>query len=213
MKHIFELSSRPDLKIDPISKHNLLINFFETLPEPWKLNSNQVPIPEFGDHFVAIVNLDKFLGKGIKCSVFYRYRNMLEDNASDDDRVYIEFNSKKVDFHYLVDVIFPKMVEVFNAYKGIIYNEQLMFVDFEKSRNKNLRETIYRFYPVNFLDEQLCQRALRLTSKQVADKLDKQVEKVEIYNAGVLIIGTSKALDVQESNEFDLKIRNLLGVK
>jgi hypothetical protein len=84
---------------------------------------------------------------------------------------------------------------------------------FEKSRNKNLREAIIRFYPVSFLDEQLCLRTLGLTSKQVFDKLDSQVEKVEFFNGGVLIIGSSNALDVQESNELDLKIRNLLSVK
>jgi hypothetical protein len=131
MKHIFELSSRPDLNETPESKHNSLINFIGTLSDPWKLNNNNISFPGFGDHFVAIVNLDKFLGKGIKCSVFYRYRNMLEDNASDDDRIYIEFNSNKIDYKYLVDIVFPGMVDVFNAYRGGIYHEELMFVDFE----------------------------------------------------------------------------------
>jgi hypothetical protein len=138
---------------------------------------------------------------------------MLKDNSSDDDHMQVEFNPLKVDFKELVNHIFKRYIDFFGAYTASIFNEELIYVDFEKSRNKNLRETIYRFYPVSFLDEELCMRALKLTPKQVSQRLGGHVESVELFGNGVIIIGSSKPLTAQESDEIDSEIRKLLIVQ
>jgi hypothetical protein len=123
MKTIFEVNSRTTLKESAEEKHIKTVNLLNSLPHPWGISKDiDIPFPGFGKEFIASATLSKFLGNGIKMSVFYRYRNRLEDDDSCDDRMFIEFNSNKIDYSDLVTTIFRKFVIGFNAYTADIFN-------------------------------------------------------------------------------------------
>jgi len=155
--------------------------------------------------------MNKHFGRGIKCSIFYQYRNLLQDHSLQDDRMYLEFDPKKVDYADLADNILPAYVDIFESYRAVIYDEELLFADFEKSRNVNLRETILRFYPICFYDEELCLRSLHNPVSEIFDRLIQNNIKVSILGNGIFINYSSKFFTVQEADEFDSKISTILN--
>jgi len=210
MKFIFELCARSTNEEAEI-KHDSLILFLKQINKPWGIENNiSVPFPGFGKEITAICILNKFIGKGIKCLISYRYRNMLRNDPSCDDKIYYEFDLKKVDYKELVTDLFPKYILAFNSYRARILPEELIYLDFNKSRNKNLRETIIRFYPVMFLDNELCARAIKMSPVTVYEKLKGVVEKVELIGTGIFIIASFNALSIDDCNKFDTTIRALL---
>jgi hypothetical protein len=210
MKHIFELNARVSLSGSAQEKHFQLVTSLNALKGPWGISTKDIPFPGFGKESVAYVSLKKYFGQGIDCGIFYRYRNLLDDNSLSDDRMYIEFNSSKIDYIDFCKNVFPAYVIMFNAYRGIVCPKEISFLDFEKSRNVNLRDTIFRFYPLCFYDEELCRRALNLSAVDVVDRLTGQVETAQLFNDGALIIESSYPRSIEQANLFDLKIKSLL---
>lgn len=214
MKYNFDLESRSSLDISAEQKHLKVVEFLKTINEEWGVNpAIDIPFPGFGEEAYATLSLRKVFKKSISCLIQYRYRNMLSDHHSCDDRIAYEFNVTKIDYERLVEQVFPRFIQAFSAYRGSIYPEELIYLDFEKSRFKNSREVIYRIYPVMYLDRILCKRVFLLTPEEVFEKLKTQIYKVEIINDGILLIASSKPLSVTECNEFDLRIQALLNLK
>nr|WP_259069336.1 hypothetical protein [Mucilaginibacter sp. X4EP1]MCS3814669.1 hypothetical protein [Mucilaginibacter sp. X4EP1] len=192
-------------------KHAKLVDFLKTLPFPWGLPKDfDISFPGFGEEFTATSNLNKFIGNGIKMSVFYRYRNMLEDDQSCDDRIYIEFNSKKIDYSNLVTIIFPQFVKNFGAYTSDIYDRLLIFKNHEEKRFENRRRVINRVYPISFYDEILCQTFFKLSPKKITDLLKGHVYKAEVFNDGIIIIADTKPFSIDESIDFENKMKLIL---
>ena len=210
MKYIFELNSRTTLEESVESRHLKIIDFLKKIDPPWGIGNDVVEFPRFGQGHVAQVILNKYLGKGIKGSIFYRYRNMLSDDSSCDDRIYFEFNVKKIEYGDLVDNIFPQFIIAFEAYRAVIFDEKLIFGDFEKFRAGNLRNAVYRVYPISFFDEELCSRAFGMSSKNIAEKLENHIDVSEIANHGLFIQNSSKFFTTEEADEFDSQVRELL---
>lgn len=202
MKYIFELNSRTSKNESAEAKYEMLIESLKEVDFPWGITSANAPFPGFGKESVATIVLDSYMAKGIKCTVFLRYRNLLEGNSLSDDRIYIEFNPKKQDYQQLANEIFPKYVKIFNAYRGVIYDKELMFVDFDRSRNKNLRNTIIRFYHICYYDRELCIRALKMTPEKIVGNL-KNLESVQIYNDGLFINNNSHFFTTAEADLFN----------
>jgi len=128
-----------------------------------------------------------------------------------DDRVYIEFDSKKVDYTYLVKKIFPEYILHFCPYSSEIYCESLIFKDFEKSRNKNKRKSIDRVYPVCFYDEKFCKDVFNKSPKKIVSLLNGEVFNVELFGNGIKIIAGLTPFSISESEEFDKKVRSILS--
>jgi hypothetical protein len=211
MKYLFKVASRTKEDCFIEKKHKKVINGLKEIAPPWGIAKETLCLlPDFKDDILIVIPLKRILGNGIKGDLIYRYRRLIEDDSSDDDHLYIEFNPLKVDYNVLVNEVFKKYIEYFDAYSASIFNEELIFIDFEKTRDKNFRNDIVRFYPVSFLDSELCARALNLTPMEIYQKLDNHIEKVELFMNGVIIVGSSKVLTAQESEELDLKIRKLL---
>ena len=210
MKYIFELNSRVTLEESAEVKHKKTIAFFKSLSSPWGIGGKDIPFPGFGESHVAQAVLDKYLGKGIRATIFYRYRNMLSDDDSCDDRIYFEFNVKKIDYTELIDKILPEFVKNFDAYRAIVVDQELLIADFEKSRLKNLRDTIIRFYPVCFFDGELCIKGLGITDKDAFRKLANDISVSEIAGRGLYIHNSSKFLTLEEANAFDAKVSKIL---
>lgn len=192
-------------------KHERFVGFLKQIGTPWGIQENvDVGTPQFGEEFTGTVNITKFLTNGVKMIIFYRYRNRLDDHHSSDDRIFIEFNSKKIDYEFLINIVFPHYVIAFGAYSANIFNEMLIYKDFERSRNKNGRKSIVRIYPVVFYDSQFCKEVFRMNVKEILKKLSGQVYKALLHNNGIIIVADIKPLSVEESDEFDRKIRTIL---
>jgi len=211
MKFIFEISSRAKLDISAEIKHEKLINFLKSVDAPWGIDKNlSIPFPGFGMEFTATVVLNKFIGNSIKMSIFYRYRNNLTDDTLSDDRIYIEFNPKKVDYNYLLTNIFPLFIEHFDAYFADIFDFPLIYKDYEEKRFGNRRHVINRVYPVSFYDEKLCNSFFKRKPKEIVRLLEGHVHSAKVFNNGVLIIEDTRPLSMDESENFEKKIKLLL---
>lgn len=205
------MNSRAKMEESPEQKHKFIIDCLKNVKSPWGLKKDaDIPFPGFGDDFTAIVNLNDQLQNNIKGTIFYRYRNRLEDDSSCDDRMHFEFSTKKVDYSDLTVFGFKHYISCFKPYYAAIFNEKIIFEDFEKTRFKNFRKDIVRFCPIFFLDEQLSFKALGLSLVEVKYRLEKIVEKVELFNNGLIAIYSSKPLDLKESNDANKSIENAL---
>jgi hypothetical protein len=211
MRHILEMNSRTSSSMSAESKHTGFISCLKEIGPPWGLDKDvDIPFPGFKDELTAIVHLNKLLQNGIKATIFYRYRNMLDDDSSHDDRFYVEFSTRKNDYHYLVNEVVKQYIDCFNPYSLFVYNEKVIYEDFEKTRSKNFREYIARFTPVFYIDSDLSYRALGLTLREFEQKLIRHVEKMTMIHNGALVIFKSSPLDLESSNEVNEYISELL---
>ncbi|MGN6402139.1 MAG: hypothetical protein ACTHMD_16895 [Flavisolibacter sp.] len=211
MRHILEMNSRTSISMSAESKHTHFISCLKDIGPPWGLDKDvDIPFPGFKDELTAIVHLDKLLQNGIKATIFYRYRNMLDDDSSHDDRFYVEFSTKKIDYNYLTNEIVKQYIDCFTPYSLFVYNEKVIYEDFERTRSKNFRNYIARFTPVFYIDRDLSYRALRLSIPELKQKLISHAEKVRVIHDGVLVIFKSSPLDLESSNEVNKYISKLL---
>lgn len=211
MKCVFEVMSKPLLSEPPEHKYNRLMSLLESLDQPWGISPDlNMPFPGFGTEFTATINLNKLLGIGIKMEVFFRYRNNLNDHHSEDDRIYIEFESKKIDYEYLVLSLFPQIIKCFDAYAADIFDKQLIFKDYEEKRFGNRRKIVNRFYPVSFYSKQICDSFFKRSPNKIAETLSGKIYKAEVFNDGILIIADTKPYSVEDAIEFENKMKGLL---
>lgn len=211
MKYLFELNSKAELNESVEKKHESLVSFLKLIGPPFGIdNKTDIQFPGFGKEFTAIQSISKFLGKGINATLFFRYRNMLRDDHSSDDRIYYEINIKKFDYSHLINELLPNFICAFNAYKAELFPEELIYLDFEKSRNLNAREKIYRFYPNMFISSKLCESALAKPLSKAIEIITPIVENVKLINNGIYFQASSTPLTVHECNEFDRKMHLLL---
>lgn len=212
MKHIFEINSRVILNEPAELKHNKIIAFLKSLDAPWGIpNDVNIAFPGFNKEFTATVTLNKLFVKGLKMELFYRFRNKLDDDQGSDDRIYIEFDSKTIDYEYLVTTIFPQFVLNFDAYLADIFCDKMIFKVYESSLNKNKRSEIVRIFPISFFDSILCNRAFLMPPEEVVRKLNGQVYKVMLLHNGVFIIADTKPISQEASDEFDIHVKKLLN--
>jgi hypothetical protein len=212
MKYKFELSSRTDLNISVEQKHEKIINGLKQILSPWGIKDGSYPAPEFGDAIIAVFNFDKILGKTLSGNIIYRFRRMLENHSLDDDVINIEFNPKKLDYAFLIEDVFKKYIDFFEPYSAHIFDEELIYQDFERSQNKNLRKDLIRFYPVSFFDAKYCMDALGVSLLELKNLLLEKVERVELYKDGIIIIASSKLLNSEQSNKMDENLRRLVNL-
>lgn len=210
MKYIIQLHSKPEGLVE--EKHKALLIGLQSLNEPWSLAGHISTAPDFGRHFYAIVSFNKYLPKHIKGAVHYRYRNMLEDTSAHDDYIYLDFNTSKVDFKYIVSEVLPVLIQSFNAYYGYVANEEIALAYFKSIGNKNLREELPAFYPVHFLSGKLCVKSLGLSYLDIKEKLENTSVQTQFINDGILIISSYAALDAAESIIANNYLHSLLHV-
>lgn len=212
MKYIFEISHRASVSESAEAIHNSLINFLKETGTPWGINPEiEILFPGYKGGISAIIELKKQLSRNIRCTIMYAHRNALDNHQLSDDSIYYEIDSKKIEYSDLVHNLIPKFIKFFNAYSAKLYPEDLIYEDFEKSRNKNLRECIYRFYPVMYFDKELCNKALKVYPDRIIGMLNPVVIRSEILNEGVYYIASDEIFAVTECNEFDEKVRSLVN--
>ena len=211
MKYIFELSRRTTLQDDIDLKHQELLTGLSLVNQPFGKNSKiDYQSPFFGNDMTAIVSLNKILGSGVKGFVSYRYRRLLDDIAEHDDHIHITFNTNKINFQDFVNSVIKQYIDCFKPYKAVVYNEDLIYDDFEKSRHKNTRKEIFRHYPIAYYDETFCKEAIKLSANDLYIKIKEKVDTVELYSNGILITSVIDFVNVEESNICHNKMSRLL---
>jgi len=213
MKYILKVNTRTSDLVSVNDRHKKFINGIIGLDNNWGLQPGiDYVAPEFkNSESLTTFPLGKMLKKKQKGDIIYVYRSSkLTDEGVDDDRVWLEFNPAKVDYQQLVYEALPLYISNFNAYLAQIYDDEFIDIDFDLSRGKNLREVIYRFYPVHYIDDQLCTRALGYNLYEMKERLEGNVEAILSIGRGLLIISTSLVMSLDDAIENHNKINFLL---
>jgi hypothetical protein len=216
MKYIVTVRSRPHADDGISSKHDRFMAGIRTLPSPWAPESSDWPgAADPGEDYLTVIKLARIMGEGVKGSLNYRNRRVLLDEAQSDDWIRLEFNPEKVDYPALLRSAFERYVTVLGAYVGDIKDARFIANDFERWQRSKIdyRQNVFRIYPVNFFDRELCKRAFALRPEDIAARLTKEVERVDLVNNGVLIVVDSKILPFKEAEAIDRRLRPLLAAR
>jgi hypothetical protein len=207
MKFIFELVSKSNELVSAETKHKGVIEALKRIPKPWGIDNAEYPFTGFGSGISSVFGLNKYLGNGIKGDVIYSYtRNSSPEN---DDRLNIDFSPKKINYKELIETVFKRYVNFFTPYEASIFNLETVYYFFE-NRDKYDLSNYFKFPPVFFWNSEYCNNKLKMSLTELKNKLDQDVENVELYKDGIFVIATSKLLTLNESNELDFRLKALL---
>jgi len=159
------------------------------------------------------VNLTKLFTKGIKALVSYQNRNYIRDEAKFDDYFTLEFNPAKFKYQLLATEVFQKYVDWFAAYRGDIGDEEFIYLDFEQSRGIDYRNGIYRLLPVFFLETELCTKCFGLSPEEIGKRIAGTVESSIITPTGMVVVASSKVLNLDEAKDIDKQLREVLELR
>ena len=213
MKFSIELRARASQVQSIEQKHDLFVQRLAEVPPPWGLDKTRLPpAPDAGSQLVASFNLGTFLGKMAKGHVFYQFRRTFRDAASDDDFIDLTFNATKIDFRTLACDVFPRYIAAFEPYVGAIAHDDFSIKDYDALRTLRFdaRHIVYRISQVSFFDALLCERAFQLSPEKVAEKLNGVVEHTQLISGGILIIGSSRPLSLEDADRLSREWRQLL---
>lgn len=150
--------------------------------------------------------LNPFLKKGIRGSVSYgpRYSTGVPDKAMYDDILTLSIDENRVHYAEFSGLVFEKVVSAFTAYRAAIIvdlniysNDHEDIVELAQTTGKDIdgRDTVYRFNPVNYFDDQLCHRAFGYGAEEVVARLNGEVERAAIVDFGALVIASTDLMD------------------
>ena len=209
-RQILEVRHRASARDSIAKRHERLLAAIAKLPPAWLGDLSRVtaaPEVQAGD-FGAFVKLGPALGKGLRGEVSYplRDKDYLRDIARHDDRLVIEFDSGQVDFVELTTIVFPALVEAFEAYRAAVKDDAQCLVDWpriaaqakESGRDVDGRDSIFRIHAVNYFDRDLCRRALGLAPADLLQKLGGVFDRAELFHDGVLLVCSKAAPEADE---------------
>jgi hypothetical protein len=207
---MYRLMIRSKPHNDMFKKHEYFMSRLRGLKNEWGISD----IPELRDPGtlpMRQIKLSRYLRKGISGLISYQNRKYYEDEGQYDDYFTLEFNPAKHDYKLLVAECFPSYIEWFRGYRGQIADEEFIHLDFEHTRELDLRTSIYRVYPVSFFDDDLCRRALGLTMEEVARRLCGHVDDIKIASNGVLVVAQSTPINLEGAIAISDKLKALVA--
>jgi hypothetical protein len=219
MNYVLNVRTRPNLDEIPRDFIDRVVRRLRQLGPPWGLKPGDLPSPRSGKSDpLTIIKLTKHLGEHIKGEMVLRNRDWTlalpnPDQPSCDDYIIVDFDPRKVVYEDLAHHAFPAYVEATGAYFGEIAENGLRVDEFDRwreSENKG-RNGVFRIWPVNFWDTELCRRAFGLTPGQVVQRVGAHVESAKVFKGGALITVTSKVMPKDEIAQIDGRIRPLLN--
>lgn len=209
MKYVFEMSSQVNLLMPVEQKHQKVIEGLKTIKSPWGIPEGLYPMPEFGSWLTAFFRVNKIFGNGIKGDFMYSYRRSIK--KFDDDRAFFKFNVKKTDYQELVEKIFKKYIDFFDADEAKIYDEPISHYDYDRFHADINKLNSFRFYPVGFWSERVCMEVLGISLLDLKNKISDYAAHVEFYNNGIIILASYKPLNLEEANAFDFKLKSIVA--
>jgi len=204
--------ARPDKNETVPAMHERVMAAFNELEDDfWSFNWERPPVAqEPGTQPAEIISMTRYLPKRVKGEVSYANRKHLEDRGAHDDYFACDFIPKNVDYEAAVSTFFPACISGLSAYVGEIFDQEFAHVDGIEGRRVNSREGVYRIQPVNFFDKELCRRAFDKTPAAIVKLLRGEVESVERFNDGVMIILSSSVMTMEEADTLGGEVKKLL---
>lgn len=171
----------------------------------------------------ASTNLSPCLIPGMSGGVIFASRipAVVSDRATSDDSLGLKIDLEKIDFLRFSSVVFPEIVRAFGCYRSAVITDVNLYLDdyeeiVEKSRSTALdvdgRDGVFRFNPVNYLDDTLCVRAFALSAAEVAARLRGHCKMVKELDEGVFFLAADRPIFGVESIELDRGVRACLGL-
>jgi hypothetical protein len=204
--YTLNIRHRPDANDGIYERHNRYLQKQEGIGPPWELSTghkSQLNDKDIGPgNIVSILKVGRRMGKGVSGGLSYscRVASYLDDCASKDDSIILNFKLSNIDFEKLVLVDLPIFIEAFEAYTAEISVSDYSIHEFKEWQNfshtnGSLRQAIFRIPPVSFYDRKLCLRAFKLTPEEIVKRLQGKVEKAYCHYDGVVIIVSSTPVD------------------
>jgi hypothetical protein len=143
----------------------------------------------------------------------------IKDKATSDDSIILKFDSDEIDFHKFCNDVFPEIIEAFSPYRAVIITDLDQDLDdFEdivqesQSTGKDIdgRDSVFRIYPVNYFDDEMCKRAFGISSSEVVGKLKSSIDRAEIIAGGALLLVFSEPAAGSELASIDNLVRRFL---
>ena len=211
MKYVLRIHGRTAEGVPAELRHDEFVRGIRGLPVPWGLpDLGSFPFPGFDRDMTALFPLPNLQKGGFKGRVTYRYRRLLNDSSSEDDVADVSFNPQKVDFAPLIDEVFPRYVQAFGAYFGYIGDEEFVHIDFNRSRGFNRRAGVLRFYPVTFLDAELCRRAFGVPSSHLIERFQNAGLPAQPLKDGLLMVTHHGPVSIADCEELQARVTRLL---
>ncbi|QDU43441.1 hypothetical protein Mal52_19150 [Symmachiella dynata] len=188
----------------------------------WEILPKDVQISLSGES--ASCSLNPYLKANIKGAISYaaRYSQGMSDKAIFDDVLTLNLEENAIHYAQFSGCIFEDIVKAFVAYRAtIILDLDLDIDDYEdivelaQKTGKDIdgRDTVYRFNPINYFDDQLCHRAFGFGAEEVVTRLDGEIERAVIQEGGALIIATTDLVDRDNLYALHNHIASLLGIE
>ena len=218
MKYVCHINSRAEYRVSAEMKHERIISCMKKVKGGLGIPPLTLcPFPGFKDHFTTFFNL-KGKMEGISSGfINYRIRNKLEDKHSSDDRIYIDFSTKKVNISHLVSAV-HEFIDKFDAYLLFLYPDELApiinkNVPFEIKSRVNFRKDIDAIYPLQYMDKILVQNVFDCEPLDLCIKLKKEVYNVELLKDGVFIQALGDYATIADVFSFTAKMQELFGIQ
>ncbi|PQO45088.1 hypothetical protein C5Y93_16270 [Blastopirellula marina] len=200
-------------------RHALVLDRLRAMPWLWKKDPLGVKLDTNGES--AGCDLTPFLREGVAGALSYsaRYPGRMEDMAMFDDFLLFEIEETAICYEELCLEVFPPLAIRFGSYRASIVNDiDLALDDFEQvcelTQRQGIdidgRDTVFRFDPVSYFDQELCRRAFQLEVDQVVARLQGNVQHVARLDDGVFIVATSAVVDRPEIEAIHHTISGLL---
>ncbi len=144
------------------------------------------------------ISLNRCLVSGCKGYLNFQNRHSFGDEAMHDDRMILEFSSKKIDFEYLRDHFFVNALTSFSCYRSYFDDEELSLKDFDRFGVPDIRRFVDRINLIDFISDAFCQIYFRKNSKDVAALLKKNGFEVKHIKDGIIIMLANTPIPTDE---------------
>lgn len=226
--------ARPDKSLSIERRHKQVVARMSELPGPLGFLGVDVPgTPDCGEGLSAAYTL-KLSAKGVSFSAAYPFRGEAYeflDKAYFDEKIWYGFksSSKNVNYSEILNKDIIEVVRAFGAYRvKVVYG--LYALDYQdrvegaetsyaqlcsdKSLDVDGRNNIYTLYPAQFWDEELCRRAMGLSSAEVFSILEGHAPKVEQTCGGIyIVLDDNSDLSYDDFVAMNNRVKPLLGLR
>jgi len=185
-------------------------------------NSENVVVFNPGTGESSSTNLTPLLSIGISGAISYasRLEGAIVDKAISDDSLRLEIDLKKIDYQWVVSELFEAVISAFRPYRACVIEDldsdlddfdEICRLALESGRDIDGRDSIFRIHQVSYYDDELCLREFRLSSKDIASRLEGKIELTKSLANGVLLAYSRDLLGGKAVDEIDTKIRELIA--
>lgn len=219
------LRRRPALEEAISSLNAEFVESFATLSGFWAANKSAADTlydPGIGES--ATLNFGSALIDGLKGKVVYaaRFAAYLDrDVAQSDDFMVIRMETEKVDYKEFCSNTLVHLIKIFLPYRVVVETDKsIRRADWkticEESQNTGRdidgRDSIFRIWPTNFFDDQLCRRSFGIGAEEVVHRVSTECERAEVMEGGAFLQVTSFPVVGDALNDMSARVMACLNV-